>query len=179
MKFWSNSTLDPKRRYRFILNMGNIPVWVIKTANKPKVSVNSIEHVFLNHTFKYPGRATWDPISVTLVDPLDPDMAKTMLDRFVASGYQYPTDENKRGTISKNASVNQGLIGLSISQINGDGKIVETWELVNPWISSIDFGGALDYTSDDMQEITLEIVYDFAKMTKAGQAVKYATGKIG
>jgi hypothetical protein len=159
--------------------MGNIPVWVIKTANKPKVSVNSIEHVFLNHTFKYPGRATWDPISITLVDPLDPDMAKTMMERFKASGYQEPVSQDKRGTISKAASVKNGLIGLSISQIDGEGEIVETWKLENPWISSIDFGGALDYTSDDMVEITVEIVYDYATVTTTGNAVKYAVGKSG
>ena len=179
MKFWNNSELDPKRRYRFILNIGNIPVWVIKTANKPKVNINTIEHTFLNHTFKYPGRATWEPISVTLVDPLDPDMAKTMLERIVASGYQYPTDENKRATISKKASVQQGLIGVSISQIDGEGNIIETWTLTNPWVSSVDFGGALDYTSDDMQEITMEIVYDYAVLLKGGNAVRYAQGSIG
>tara|TARA_B100001094_G_scaffold190374_1_gene184372 strand:- start:6834 stop:7373 length:540 start_codon:yes stop_codon:yes gene_type:complete len=179
MKFWNNSDLDPKRRYRFILNIGNIPVWVIKTTNKPKVNINTVEHTFLNHTFKYPGRASWDPISVTLVDPLDPDMAKTMLDRIVASGYQYPTDENKRGTISKKASVQQGLIGVSISQINGEGGIVETWTLTNPWVSSIDFGGALDYSSDDMNEITMEIVYDYAVLSKAGNGVRYSQGSVG
>ena len=45
MKFWNNSELDPKRRYRFILNIGNIPVWVIKTANKPKVNINLQEEI--------------------------------------------------------------------------------------------------------------------------------------
>jgi hypothetical protein len=179
MKFWNNSELDPKRRYRFILNIGNIPVWVIKTANKPKVNINTIEHVFLNHTFKYPGRASWDPISVTLVDPLDPDMAWTMLQRLEASGYELPKDSNKRGTISKKASVQQGLIGVSISQIDGEGKLIETWTLKNPWVSSIDFGGALDYTSDDMQEITMEIVYDYAEMIKHGNGVRYAAGTLG
>jgi hypothetical protein len=177
--FWNNSNLDPKRRYRYILNIGNIPVWVIKTAAKPKATVSTIEHVFLNHTFKYPGRVTWDPISVTLVDPYDPDMAKTMLERLIQSGYEYPEDENKRGTISKKDSVQKGLIGVSISQINGDGKVIETWTLTNPWISSVDFGGALDYSSDDMQEITLEIAFDYAKLETSGTGVQYAAGAVG
>ena len=35
---------------------------------------------------------------------------------------------------------------------------------------SIDFGGALDYTSDDMNEIAVEIAYDWAEMTKFGKS---------
>ena len=50
--FWSNVNTDPKRRFRFILQAGNIPVWTVKTASKPRVSIGTVEHQFLNHTFK-------------------------------------------------------------------------------------------------------------------------------
>ena len=172
--FWADKDTDPKRRYRFTLNMGDIPVWTVKTANKPKANVSTVEHSYINHTFKYPGRVTWDNISLTLVDPLDPDMAYTMLRKLQKSGYQYPTDANVRGTISKKQSTYSGVEFVKINQINGEGKVIETWELKNPWIVSIDFGGALDYTSDDMNEIAVELAYDWAEMTKHG---KESTGE--
>lgn len=172
--FWANKDTDPKRRYRFTLNMGDIPVWTVKTANKPKANVSVVEHQYINHTFKYPGRVTWDNISLTLVDPLDPDMAFTMLQKLRKSGYDYPTSANVRGTISKKQSVDDGVEFVKINQINGEGKVIETWELKNPFIVSIDFGGALDYTSDDMNEIAVEIAYDWAEMTKFG---KESTGE--
>jgi len=174
--FWSNVNADPKRQFRFTLNIGNIPVWTVKTATKPKSNVSIVEHSFINHTFKYPGRVTWDNITVTLVDPVDPDLAMSMLNALRDSGYDYPTDSNTRGSISKAQSVRDGLGSITLRQIDGDGRPVEEWFLKNPWIVSIDYGGTLDYTSDAMNEITLEIAYDWAELKKglpaAGNAVK-------
>jgi hypothetical protein len=82
--FWSNVNTDPKRRFRFILQAGNIPVWTVKTAEKPRVTVGTVEHQFLNHTFKYPGRVTWDNITMTLVDPVDLGMTTPQVLTFVA-----------------------------------------------------------------------------------------------
>ena len=162
--FWSNVNTDPKRRFRFILAIGSIPVWTVKTAVKPKANISTVEHQFINHTFKYPGRVTWDNISVTLVDPVEPDMAYTFLDKLRKSGYQYPTTSNVRGSISKEKSVMDGLGGISIQQINADGIVIEEWFLKNPWLVSVDFGGNLDYTADEMNEITIEVAYDWAEM---------------
>jgi hypothetical protein len=162
--FWSNVNTDPKRRFRFILAIGDVPVWTIKTATKPKANVSTVEHQFINHTFKYPGRVTWDNISVTLVDPVNPDLAKMFLNKLRKSGYQYPATSNVRGSISKKKSVEQGLEGITIQQIDADGKVIEEWMLKNPWLVSIDFGGSLDYTADEMNEITVEIAYDWAEV---------------
>tara|TARA_R100001082_G_C4265000_1_gene117184 strand:+ start:70 stop:597 length:528 start_codon:yes stop_codon:yes gene_type:complete len=162
--FWSNVNTDPKRRFRFILAIGSIPVWTVKTAIKPKANVSTVEHQFINHTFKYPGRVTWDNITVTLVDPVEPDMAYTFLDKLRKSGYDYPTTSNVRGSISKAKSVVDGLGGISLQQIDSDGNVIEEWFLKNPWIVSVDFGGNLDYTADEMNEITVEVAYDWAEM---------------
>ena len=162
--FWSNVNTDPKRRFRFILAIGDVPVWTIKTATKPKANVSTVEHQFINDTVKYPGRVTWDNISVTLVDPVQPDLAKEFINKLRDSGYEYPTTSNKRGSISKAKSVVDGLQGISIQQINADGNVIEEWSLKNPWIVSIDFGGNLDYTADEMNEISLEIAYDWAEI---------------
>jgi hypothetical protein len=166
--FWSNVNTDPKRNFRFTLNIGNIPVWTVKSVNKPKANVALIEHSFINHVFKYPGRVTWDNLSITLVDPVDPDLAYTLLTALQRSGYQYPTTENVRGSISKEQAVQNGLQSISLSMINAQGDPIETWALKNPWIVSIDFGGTLDYTSDDMSNIAVEIAYDWAEITKHG-----------
>ena len=168
--FWSNVNTDPKRQFRFILAMGSIPVWTVKTAVKPRATVATIPHQFLNHTFKYPGRVEWENITVTLVDPVDPDLAFSFLEKLRKSGYQYPDTSNVRGTISKQKSVQDGLGGISLQQINADGNVIEEWFLKNPWIVSIDFGGNLAYDSDEMNEITVEIAYDWAEMKVHGDA---------
>jgi len=50
------------------------------------------------------------------------------------------------------------------STLQSQGKVypVEMWDLVNPMVSSINFGD-LSYADDNLVEYTLDIVYDYAK----------------
>ena len=57
---------------------------------------------------------------------------------------------------------------IVLKQIDADGNEVERWELVNPIITNIDFGGTLSYDSDDMVEVTCEITYDWAELKRSG-----------
>jgi hypothetical protein len=171
--FWNDVRTEPKRRFRFelkfssrTLGQGAIPVWTIKTASKPKANVSTIEHQYIDHTFKYPGRVTWDPISITLVDPVDPDLSYAFLDVLGASGYKFPTTASKsKLSLSKKAFAEQ-IGSVFIDQIDENGEIIERWELINPFITSVDFGGSLDYSSDDMNEVTVEVTYDWARLTQ-------------
>jgi hypothetical protein len=162
--FWSAQNSDPKRKFRFQLLVDRIPVWVVKTVSKPSVTVNPVVHQYLNHEFRYPGRVTWDsPINVTLVDPLDPDLARTTLNMIRNAGYRYPLDPNQAKTTMTKADATKALGRVSIQQIDGDGNPVEEWVLRNAFVSKITYGD-LDYSSDDMSEITLEITYDWAEL---------------
>jgi hypothetical protein len=92
MAFWSDNFAgetelkDPKRKFRFRVEFGGIQggatggqtLWYAKTATKPSFQINSAEHKYLNHTFYYPGSVTWQEVTVTMVDPTDPDMAATL-----------------------------------------------------------------------------------------------------
>ncbi len=170
--FWGDAASDPKRGYRFFLYLGGIPVWVIKTFTKPSMEINPIEHTFLNHTFKYPGRVTWNgEITATLADPLAPDLAKTLLNTVMASGYAYPDQPNSFVTTSKAKALAALGGAVTIAQIDAEGKAVEEWSLKNAWISSVSFGDTLDYTSDDATEISVVIKFDWAEMTVFGQPV--------
>jgi hypothetical protein len=162
--FWSAQNSDPKRKFRFQLLVDNIPVWVVKTVSKPSVTVNPVVHQYLNHEFRYPGRVSWDsPINVTLVDPLDPDLARTTLNMIRNAGYRYPLDPNQAKTTMTKADATKALGRVAIQQIDGNGDPVEEWVLRNAFVSKVTYGD-LDYTSDDMSEITLEITYDWAEL---------------
>jgi len=87
-------------------------------------------------------------------------------------GYKYITTPEKSSTIAN--SFGAGLSGvrdmkaassakqrISIYQIDPDGYTVELWHLVNPIVKSIGWGD-LDYTSNDLVEYELQVVYDWA-----------------
>ena len=171
--FWSDAQQqDPKRQYRWIMRIASIPAYVLKTVNKPGFTVSETEHKYLNHTYWYPGRVTWDPITLTLADPVSPDMAATMAQILASSGYSPAQNQTQLATISKAQAVAALGNQIEIQQIDADGKAVETWKLVNPFITEVKFGD-LDYTGDEMSQIDITNRYDWAELITAnGDATK-------
>jgi len=176
MPFWStnfgeDTTLkDPKRNFRFIVEFnginatpGGAVAWYAKSAQKPSFVVNSAEHKYLNHTFYYPGSVTWNSISITMVDPVEPDMTATFSDILVQSGYSPPTDTTSLGTISKAKAA--GALGIvTITQIDSDGNPLETWTLWNSFVEDVKFGDSLSYGDDELTEVSVTLKYDWARV---------------
>jgi hypothetical protein len=155
--------------------MPNGGTWYAKKVKKPKMNMSKTEHSYLNHTFKYPGRVTWDDVTVSLVDPVSPDAAQHLAATIQASGYIVPKTYNDVTTVSKKRA-SEMLGEVQIIQIDeslegegGDaalvsgGRAIETWTLKNAWLMDVDFG-ELDYESDDLTEINLTIAYDYATL---------------
>ena len=176
MAFWSDAGAGvpaPKRNYRWLLYLGGIPQWICKKVSKPSFSLTEAEHTYLNHKFYYPGRVEWTTVDVTLVDPVSPDASATMYQIFRNAGYTPPTDQYDTMTVSKSAAVNSlgtvkiQQLGVSPRALTLQGGIttapIEEWILYNAWVKEVKFGD-LDYTSDDLTEITLTLRYDFAKL---------------
>jgi len=176
MTFWRSNTVEPKRSFRFLLELtpqtgGKIATYFIKTVKKPQFQMDGQAEVkYIQHTFKYPGRITWQPIDVTLLDPADPDSASVMMNILRNSGYHKPdTELNSQESISK-LKANTGMGAVIIRQIDAEGAKVSEWKLVNPFLTNVDFG-SLGYDSDDIVEYTLTIDYDFATMWSKSTAV--------
>ena len=88
MAFWSDGTgNDPKRGFRWILLMDDIPVYTVKKVTKPAFTVQESTHQYINHTYYYPGRVEWQTVSMTLVDPVQPDAAQTFVEIVRDAGY--------------------------------------------------------------------------------------------
>ena len=176
MPFWSENfgedrtKKDPKRNFRFIVEFGGINAaqggavaWYAKTAAKPSFAIDKAEHKYLNHTFYYPAGVTWNPITITMVDPVDPDMAATFSDIIVQGGYSPPTDTTSLGTMSK-AKAASALGAVTVTQIDSDGNPLETWTHWNPVIEDIKYGDSLDYSNADLTEVSITLRYDWARI---------------
>ena len=179
MPFWStnfgeDTTLkDPKRKFRFTVEFqgiqaaqGGAALWYAKTVSKPSFQINAAEHKYLNHTFYYPGAVSWQDVALTLVDPVDPDMSATLSDIIVQSGYSPPTDANSLGTMSKAKAA--GALGtVIITQIDSEGRPLETWTLWNSFISELKYGD-LAYGDDELVEMSVTLKYDWARVETEG-----------
>mgnify|MGYP003321010707 FL=1 len=91
-------------------------------------------------------------------------MAASLLDIIKGSGYELPeTFAVAKQTITKGEAVSR-LNHCYIQQIDHEANIIEQWDLINAWVKEVNFGD-LDYESDDINEITVKMRYDFAKMS--------------
>ena len=163
MTFWNNigeNALEPKRNYRFRLEDGETTGWWwAKTVDKPSFEVSNNEYQLINHKFKFPGITTWKPISITAADI--GDVSNLLIDELRDFGYRNPNDDE--GMVGLEKVLDNGSIAnnMSIQQLDADGNTIETWTLRGAFITSISFS-KLDYSNDDITEITIEVAYDYA-----------------
>tara|TARA_R110000824_G_scaffold134691_1_gene297686 strand:+ start:2831 stop:3385 length:555 start_codon:yes stop_codon:yes gene_type:complete len=178
MSFWADNRVEPKRGFRFLMEilppqgLEKIASYVVKTAKKPTFQMDGTAEVkYLQHTFKYPGRITWQPVDITILDPASPDSAAIMMNILSAAGYNAPDSEaNALESISKNKAVEQAMGTIYLRQIDAEGLDIEEWKLHNAFLTNVDFG-SVGYDTDDLVEYTLTVDYDFATLSRTSTPV--------
>ena len=172
MTFWTNTALAPTRQFRFKVSNGT-DWWWVSSCSKPSYEVSSEEYKLVNHTFKYPGVATWNDVNITVVDI--GKTAKGLYEALFAGGWDPKTtnfvldglDKNNMSnvlsTMQEGNKVSQSAGDFQILQLDDNGTAIETWTLINPFIKSTNFG-QLDYSSDELVKLELVIAYDYATL---------------
>jgi len=110
-------------------------------------------------------------VNMTLVDPISPNAAFITNQIILDSGYSIKSQDQFNGSnprpgafgptsITKSgANAAVGIVTIDI--FAGNGSVVESWQMNNPFITSVKFS-TLDYTNDDMRTIDLTWKYDWA-----------------
>ncbi len=184
MAFWATPLTkdsgDPKRKFRFTVQFDGLDmdksgiIWFAKSVTKPSFTITETDHSFLDKKYYYPGRVEWNTVTLTLVDPADgdaQDAVKQMAELVEAAGYNWSAQPSGLKTMSKGKS-NAALGVIAINQIDAEGRNIETWILNNAFIKDMKFGD-LDYTGDELIELTLELRYDWATLNKDGKEVAF------
>jgi hypothetical protein len=177
MTFWTEASVEPKRKFRWLLYLSGMPQFIVKSVKKPAFKVGTTPHQFLNYEFHYPGSVKWDPVSMVIVDPVNPDSAASLYSILETAGYVVPTaySESAPKTISKAEMVRALGNEIKIVQLNPEGNVaVETWTLKNPQIESVEFD-QLDYNSDELLNITIGLKYDFATLETPATQAQWST----
>ena len=176
MAFWTDgASVDPKRNFRFKIIISGFSsaargdvsdetsqssVWWAKKVQKPNFTIAEAKHVFLGHTYYYPGKLEWQEITMTLVDPVSPNALAILNDIVVESGYKIPNPNETLETMGKVKSIGQ-LGTIQIIQFDANDVAIETWELKNPFLKKISYS-ELDYENDDLSTIEIGLRYDWA-----------------
>ena len=99
-------------------------------------------------------------------------MAGEVTEALELAGYRIPagTLDTHFGSISKKSATDQFGGGaesestddIRIIQLDEDGNQLEVWTLKHAWLKEVTFGD-LDYSSDDLLEVTMKFRYDWAE----------------
>jgi len=173
--FWLNPNFEPKRQFRFLVQLslgpdgGQDVTFLAKSVDRPSYTISDNPHQFFNHTFYYPGRVTWNTITLTLVDPVSPNGAELLYQYLETSGVQKPTSiDAATGTTITKSSATAAMGRMVIQEIatptggGNESQIVGQWELLNPFFTDVNFGSH-DYGSEDMIDIAITVRYDWAE----------------
>ena len=156
--FWNLKTLEPRRNFRFKLNDSKEQWWWAKTVDLPSFDISNNEYQLINHKFKYPGIVTWKPITITVADI--GNKIQPLISEIQNMGYNFP---DKTSTGLEKFYTGGKITGITIDMLNETGAApTKTWTLYGAFITSVSFS-RLDYSSDDILEITIEVAYDYAE----------------
>ena len=174
MAFWKENTTLPKRNFRYRVTFGTndsdaisiaANYWWAKTVVLPKWTSSPVEVDYLDNKYFFPGRVTWEDVTMTMVDPSSPDAVQILATMLAKSGYKVKNVTDKAETVNKIDAANVSMI---IEILDEDGKQLEYWTLANAMIISTDLG-TLDYSSDDLRELSVTVKYDYAELAILGQ----------
>ncbi len=152
-----NVIIKRKNRWTMAISTpcGQIPIHYCRTSAKPSLDIESVEVNFLNATTWVPGKAKWQPITVTYLDVASQDMQG--LYDWINTVYQFDDPVNL------GMSEKSGWAGNALLQTyDGCGGLLETWLLGSVWPESINFG-ELNYESGEFSTIDLTLRYSEVK----------------
>ena len=143
---------EPKMKNRFIMNIDGIPAYLIKTANSPSIQFDEVVLEHMNVTRYVKGKGRWQPIEITLYDPVVPSAAQSVME-WVRLSHESVTGRDGYSDFYKKE--------VTFQLLGPVGDVVEEWVLKGCFIESATFND-LDFASSDPVDVTLSLKYDYA-----------------
>lgn len=143
---------EPKLKNRFILTIDGVPSYVIKAANRPQIQFEEVELRHMNVSRYVAGKGTWQPLEITMYDPIVPSAAQAVME-WVRLSHESVTGRDGYADFYK-----KDVVFNSLGPV---GDKVEEWTLKGAFIQSANFGD-MSFESVTPAEITLTLRYDYA-----------------
>ena len=149
--FYTN--FEPKMKNRYVMEIDNIPSYLVKAANRPTIQFETITLDHINVKRKLKGKGEWQDVSITLYDPIVPSAAQAVMD-WVRLGHESITGRDGYADFYKKQVV--------IKMLGPVGDVIEQWTLHGAFITNANFG-ELDWSNaTDPADIVLTLTYDYA-----------------
>ena len=145
---------EPKTANRFVMEIDGIPAYLVKTMSRPSIQFETITLDHINVKRYVKGKASWQPITVTLYDPIVPSGAQSVIE-WVRLHHESVTGRDGYSDFYKK--------DITFNVLGPVGDKVEEWTLKGTWIKEATFGD-LDWSTNDVVGISLTLKYDYANL---------------
>ena len=146
------TAFEPKQKNRFIMLVDGIPSYQIKGVGAVSLTQNSVALNHINVQRYVKGKTVWNPISMTLFDPITPSGAQAVMD-CVRLHHESVTGRDGYSDFYKKDVV--------INVLGPVGDKVEEWTLKGAWIKEATFGD-MDWSTNEVISISATLKYDYA-----------------
>lgn len=143
---------EPKRKFRWILQIEGIDAFLLKTAARPTFTTEETMIAWNNATRYLAGRTVFEPMELVLWDPIAPSGAQQVME-WIRVHYESVSGRSGYADFYKR--------DIQLKMLDPVGTVVELWDIKGSWIVSSNYGD-LDFTNSDPADITLSIRYDNA-----------------
>jgi len=171
MAFWSSTTLDPKRQYKFKVTfskLGSDATYLAQSADRPVWTVTDGTKVdFLDKAFHFPGKVSWNQVKIKFVDAADggTNVSKAVYNYLEKSGWLtpriVPSAPAQFKTVGKPSAVAEAG-NVIIDVLNTNGTSVDTWTLNQAFVTTAALNN-LDYAAEAILTAEFTFRYDWAE----------------
>ena len=146
------TAFEPKQKNRFILYVDGIPSYLIKGMGAIKITQSTVTLSHINIQRSVKGKSKWDPISMTLYDPITPSGAQSVME-WVRLHHESVTGRDGYSDFYKK--------DLTLNVLGPVGDVVSEWIIKGAFIIDASFG---DFSWEDdgaAQQIEMTIQPDY------------------
>ncbi len=146
------TAFEPKQANRFVMYIDGIPAYLVKEVGAVTLSQGTVELNHINVARYVKGKSTWDPISLTLFDPITPSGAQATME-WVRLHHESVTGRDGYSDFYKK--------DLTIDVLGPVGDVVSEWIIKGAFIKDASFADMNWDTDNEAQNIDLTIGMDY------------------
>ncbi len=146
------TAFEPKQANRFILYVDGIPAYLVKSVGAVSMTQGTVPLNHINVTRYVKGKTKWDPIQLTLFDPITPSGAQAVME-WVRLHHESVTGRDGYSDFYKK--------DLTFNVLGPVGDIVSEWIIKGAIITQASFGEYNWDTEDTAQTLQFTVQPDY------------------
>lgn len=141
---------EPKRKFRWILQIEGIDAFIVKMAARPSRSFEETTIDWINHKRYIAGKHSFQTFTVELYDPIAPSGAQ-QVEEWLRLNFESISGRSGYADFYKR--------DIQLKMLDPVGTVVELWDIKGAWCKEVNYG-ELSYENNDAATVSVVIRFD-------------------